>query len=281
VKIKLALDGAKERLASRSDIETPALESEVLLRHILGIDRVQLYLDLEKDLQPNDEVKFKQLVERRLLGEPLAYIIRRREFFGLDFYVDERVLIPRPESEHLVEEALKLAKERPFLTVADIGTGSGAIAISLAMHLLQVKVFATDISSSALEVARLNSQRHGVQDRIVLLQGDLLDPLTEPVDIIIANLPYVRDADMAETASPGYEPSLALRAGERGLDQITRFSLKVKYKLRPGGCLLLEIGMGQSRDVRALLHGLFPSTEIEVIPDLGGIDRVVKMLFND
>lgn len=280
MKIRLALKRANDRLAGHRDIEIPELESEVLLRHILKMDRVQLFLHLEKELDSGDEAKFQKLIERRLQGEPLAYIIHHREFFGLDFYVDERVLIPRPESELLVEEAIKFAQQVGASTIADIGTGSGSIAVSLAIHLPKVKIFATDISQAALDVARINSEKHAVLDNIILLPGDLLEPLPTQVDIIVANLPYVTDAEVTAMASAKYEPSLALRGGEYGLEQITRISFQIKEKLRPGGCILLEIGQGQSQNVRDLFRQLFSSEVIEVIPDLSGIDRVIRIVFS-
>jgi release factor glutamine methyltransferase len=275
VKTKQALNRARDRLAGHGDSENATLESEVLLRHILQIDRVQLYLDLEKELDPDREAEFQQIVERRLQGEPLAYIIRHREFFGLDFYVDERVLIPRPESEHLVEEAINCTKGQGVLTIADIGTGSGAIAISLAVHLPQVRIFATDISSAALEVACVNAQKHAVQDRVTLLQGDLLGPLPEPVNIIVANLPYIKNTDIDIMPSAGYEPVSALKGGTEGLDQIFRLVRQIKGKLQSGGCFLLEIGMGQSQATTDFVRKLYPSSSIEVIRDLAWIDRVV------
>ena len=186
--LKQALSQARAILTA-SNIEDTSLESELLLRHTLQINRVQLYLDLSRELSPKQEATFWHLVERRQNGEPTAYITGHREFYGHDFYVDSRVLIPRPESELLVEKALQLAQSHPIFTMADIGTGCGAIAISLALNLPQTKIYATDISASALEVALLNCRKHGVVDRICLLQGDMLEPISEPVDLIIANLP--------------------------------------------------------------------------------------------
>ena len=271
--LKQALGRAREILVA-NNIEEAPLESELLLRHALKISRVQLYLDLNHELSPEQEETFWHLIERRLSHEPTAYIIGHREFYGLDFYVDPSVLIPRPESELLVEKALKLAQNHTISTIAEVGTGCGAIAISLALNLPQAKIYATDISASALEVALFNCQKHGVVDRICLLAGDMLDLLPEPVDLIVANLPYVKES---EINAAGFEPLVALNGGSDGLKKMRQLCQQVGDKLRPEGCLLLEIGQGQERAVTTLLRSLFPSAEIEVAPDLSGIDRVISL----
>jgi release factor glutamine methyltransferase len=268
-----ALNRARGTLA-QGNIEDAPLEGELLLRHVLGISRTQLYLDLDHKLSPSHEEALSQLIKRRLSGEPAAYITAHSEFYGLDFYVDPRVLIPRPESELLVERTISLAKNHPLSTIAEVGTGSGAIAISLALELPGAKIYATDISAPALEVARVNCQRHGVMDRVCLLHGDMLDPLPEAVDLIIANLPYVRNSELSGLR---FEPRLALDGGSDGMGKIRRLCRQAGGKLRPGGCLLLEIGEGQGKDVTTLLNALFPQAEIEVIPDLSGIERVVSL----
>jgi len=274
VTLKQALTRAREILAA-NNIEDAPLECELLLRHSLKISRVQLYLDLDHELSPKQEETFWGLIERRLNGEPSAYITGHREFYGLDFYVDPHVLIPRPETELLVEKALYLAQNDHVSTIAEIGTGCGAIAISLALKLPEAKIYATDISAPALKVALFNCQKHKVVDRICLLHGDMLDPLPEPVDLIITNLPYVRELELPNPAN--FEPLLALDGGSDGLEKIRQLCRQVKDKLRPKGCLLLEIGQGQKRAVTTFLRSLFPSSKIEVAPDLSGIDRVVSL----
>ncbi|MFQ5997089.1 MAG: peptide chain release factor N(5)-glutamine methyltransferase [Dehalococcoidales bacterium] len=274
--LKQALSQARQILAANS-IEDASIESELLLRHTLKINRVQLYLDLNRELTPEEEATFWHLVERRQNGEPTAYITGHREFYGLDFSVDSRVLIPRPESELLVEKALQLAHNRHIAAVADIGTGCGAIAISLALNLPQAKIYATDISASALEVAQINCGKHGVANRICLLHGDMLDPIPEPVDLIIANLPYVRELEVAQTGLANFEPPLALNGGLDGLEKIRQLCHQANMKLRPQGCLLLEIGQGQGKAVITLLRRLFPSASVAVTPDLRGIERVVSL----
>lgn len=271
--LKQALSHAREFLTA-SNVDYASLESELLLRHTLGISQVQLYQDLTRELNPEQERAFWELVERRAKGEPSAYIMGHREFFGLDFHVNPDVLIPRPESELLVEKALSLAQSRAITTIAEIGTGCGAIAITVALNLPQATIYATDISAPALKVARINCQKHGVTNRVHLLQGDLLDPMPEPVDLIIANLPYVKGGELPQ---PNFEPRLALDGGPDGLEKLNKLCHQVNDKLRPDGCLLLEIGQGQGRAVTTLLHSLFPSAKIEITSDLSGIERVVSM----
>jgi release factor glutamine methyltransferase len=268
-----ALSRARGILAEKN-IEDAPLEGELLLRHVLGISRTQLYLDLDRRLSLNHEEALRKILKRRLSGEPAAYITGHAEFYGLDFHVDPRVLIPRPESELLVERTISLVPNHPISTIAEVGTGSGAIAISLALELPQTKIYATDISAAALEVARLNCRRHGVIDRVCLLKGDMLDPLPEAVDLIIANLPYVKKSELSGVR---FEPRLALDGGGDGMGKIRRLCRQLSGKLRPGGCLLLEIGEGQGVAVTTLLNNLFPGAKIEVVPDLSGIERVVSL----
>jgi release factor glutamine methyltransferase len=268
-----ALSRARSTLA-QGNIEDAPLEGELLLRHVLGISRTQLYLDLDRKLSPNHEEALGQLVKRRLSGEPAAYITNHCEFYGLDFHVDSRVLIPRPESELLVEKTISLAQNKPLSTIAEVGTGSGAVAISLALELPQSKIYATDISAPALEVARINCRRHGVIDRVCLLHGDMLDSLPEAVDLIIANLPYVRKSELSGLR---FEPRLALDGGSDGMGKIRRLCRQAGDKLRPDGSLFLEIGEGQGKEVTALLNRLFPGAGVEVVPDLSGIGRVVSL----
>ena len=265
------------KMLTASNIEDAPLEAELLLRDALKISRVQLYSELDRELTPQQKEAFWGRIRRRLNHEPSAYILGHREFYGLDFYVDQNVLIPRPESELLVEKALELAHNNTLSTIAEIGTGCGAIAVSLALNLPQTRIYATDISTSALKVARSNCQRYGVADRVCLLAGDMLDPLPQPVELIIANLPYVRESQVSETEELDFEPRLALDGGSDGLEKIRRLCLQVIEKLRPGGYLLLEIGEGQGRAVTTFLCQLFPSAKVEVTPDLGGIDRVVSL----
>ncbi len=269
--LRQSLGHAREVLAA-GGIEQASLEGELLLRQSTGLDRVQLYLEPGRQLSPEQKKTLRQLIKRRLGGEPTAYIAGHREFYGLDFLVDPSVLIPRPESELLLEIAISLAKDRRPPVIADIGTGCGAIAISLALALPRAKIYATDVSAPALRVALANCRRHGVAGRVRLLCGDMLEPLLGPVDLIVANLPYVKES---EVASGGFEPLLALNGGRDGLKKIRQLCHQAGDKLRPEGYLLLEIGQGQQQAVAALLGRLYPGARIEVSPDLGGIDRVI------
>jgi len=294
VNLKQALNLAREHLSTLADVDYPGFEAEVLLRYAIGLDRAQLHLSLDRQLNPDEYAKFFEWVKRRLNGEPTAYILQHREFYGLDFYVDQRVLIPRPESELLVEEALKFIKTHQVTSIADIGTGSGALVVSLAVSLfssslrapqppeavsINLQLFATDISPDALEVAKLNARKHTVETLITCLQGDLLDALPQPVDVIIANLPYVTTIDTSAMPSAKYEPVGALDGGADGLDQIRRLANQIKGKLNPGGLVLLEIGMGQGQTVSNYIRGILPEAKIEAIPDLSGIERVVKVSY--
>jgi release factor glutamine methyltransferase len=257
-------------------IEEAPLESEILLRHVLKIDRLKLYLSTETELSRAQEDTFRELITRRRKGEPAAYITGNREFYGLDFYVDSRVLIPRPETELLVTMALEYARENRVEKIADIGTGCGNIAICLAMNLPHTRIYATDISSEALKVARMNCGKYGVSN-VQLLHGNLLEPIPEAVDIIVSNMPYVKQSELCNVNTSGCEPAMALDGGKDGLEVITRLCEKVDDRLHPGGCLLLEIGIGQKEAVASLLQRLFPSATIEVTRDLGGIERVVEV----
>lgn len=279
--IKEALHRVSKTLAS-GGVEDTHLEAELLLMNLLGIDRTRLYLRLEEELSPHDAEALGQLLERRLRHEPIAYILGHREFFGHDFHVAPGVLIPRAESELLVEKALALVKSestRQDPVIADIGTGCGAIAVSLALLLPQARIYATDISRRALDIAEVNRDRHGVQDRVHLLQGDLLDPLPEPVDIIIANLPYVRDEELGQLSAEirMFEPLSALAGGEDGLDKVRQLLSKAGEKLRPNGFIILEIGVGQGEVATSVAKSLFPRAVVELARDLSGIDRVISI----
>jgi release factor glutamine methyltransferase len=272
-----------EQALSKSVLDSPRLDAEILLTHALGITRAQLHAHPQSRLSPAELTSYRQLIERRTLHEPVAYIVGHKEFYGLDLFVDDRVLIPRPETELLVEKAIEMSKQRPVdikqLLVADIGTGSGAIAVSLAMHLPQAVVYATDASPEALEVAASNCRRHRVEDRVHPLQGHLLEPLPEPVDLIAANLPYVSEVELAQLPPEMnlYEPREALNGGPDGLDHIRHLLAQAKGHLKPGGVVLLEIGATQGEAVVALTKRHFPAARVEIMQDYAGLDRVVMV----
>ncbi len=270
MKIKDVLGAVRGRLDS-AGIEEAGLEAELLLRHALCLGSVGLFLEHDEELGPSQVKLISLLVDRRVSGEPVAYITGKREFYGIEFHVNPHVLIPRPETEHLVEKALEIVSLIKYPVVADIGTGSGAIAVSLAAEVPDARVFAVDISDPAIDTARLNARRQGVESSITFLYGDLAEPLPGPVDVLIANLPYVNSADCV--ASP--EPQLALDGGIGGLDAIERLCNSLEGKLRLGGWVLLEIGQGQAETVQRLLREALPDARVGTIKDLAGIDRVV------
>jgi release factor glutamine methyltransferase len=260
------------------------IEAELLLMHSLGIARAELYARLGEPLLPAQSEWFDGLVDRRLRREPASYVLRECHFYGIDLYVDPRVLIPRPETELLVGAALAFVEQHcpqgQGCRAADIGTGSGAVAIALALRLPGATIYATDLSPEALEVARINCGRHGVEGRVHLLEGDMLGPLPEAVDLMVANLPYVRDSDL-----PGlmpeireHEPMTALVAGEDGLEKIERLLTQAGGKLLPRGAIMLEIGMGQGQAVLQAAGRQFPGAVMDLIPDLAGIDRILRVL---
>jgi release factor glutamine methyltransferase len=267
----------------RVGIADTSVEAELLLGYVLGMSKAQLYTEPERNLTRTETKHLWRLVRRRLNREPTAYILQRCEFFGIDFYVDYDAFIPRPETEVLVEEAIKiahhLAQRKEQMELADIGTGCGAIAISLALALPQAKIYATDISASALRVAEINCCRHGVNGQVELLQGNLLEPLPQPVDMMVANLPYVKDCAFKDLNPEiiNFEPMIALTGGKDGLDKIHQMLEQMPGKLDSGGSFLLEIGQGQGEAVASLVSSYFPRASINLIPDLGGIDRVVKV----
>jgi release factor glutamine methyltransferase len=276
VKLKQALSRAR-LILSGSDIEDAEIEGEVLLRHVMGIDRARLLASLDADMSPEQRQVFMKLVARRTKGEPTAYITGHREFYGLDFKVSPDVLIPRPETELLVEKAIGLCRENGYFKIADVGTGCGAIAISLAVNVPSAIIYAMDISAEALKLAGQNCKKHGAADRVKLLKGDLLEPLPESVDLVIANLPYVRQRDIPGKGPLSYEPASALNGGEEGLDKIRRLCRGAGSKLNGNGSLLLEIGQGQGEEVKAILHKYYPLATIEVEKDLAGIERMATL----
>ena len=260
-------------------IDDASLEAELLLRQVVSMNRAQLYAGFKERLLPYQQAQFWRLVERRLSNEPTAYILRCCSFFDLGLYIDSRAFIPRPESELLVEEALKSIHWRSSCLVADVGTGSCAIAIAIALHSRAARVYAIDISADALEVAGINCQKYGLENRICLLQGDLLQPLPESVDLIVANLPYIKDGDLGKLSPEirEFEPEIALAGGVGGLDKIDRLLAQSRERLLPQGSMLVEIGEGEGKAAVILASDYFPAARIELLPDLSGIDRVMRV----
>ncbi len=278
--IAAALQRATHALRDSGCAE-PCLDAELLLAHVLRSDRRHLYAHSDARLAPAQQAAFDALVRRRAAREPLAYIIGQREFYGRDYYVDRRVLIPRPETEQLVELALAHMRSLPAdpCYVADVGTGSGIIAITIALEWPRAIVYGLDLSADALAVAAINSARLGAEERVALRCGDLLAPLEQRVHCIVANLPYVATTEWAEL-SPEircYEPEMALAAGPDGLDLIRRLLSQASDYLLPGGVILLEIGARQGPAARRLAEDTFPRANVRLHPDFSGLDRVLAV----
>jgi release factor glutamine methyltransferase len=254
------------------------LDSEVLLAEVLGCTRMDLYLQFERPLHVAEVDRFRELCRRRAGGEPIAYIVGRKEFMGLDFEVGPAVLIPRPETELLVEAALRriAALDGGAARILDVGTGSGAIAVAVLANAPGALGVATDVSPSALEVARRNATRHGVGERLEFMQTDLVDGVDGTFDLVLANLPYIDpewpDAVTDEVARS--EPAEALFAGSEGLDHFRRLLPRLPELLRVPGSALLEFDPRQSGPLRDLLDG---QVAVSVLQDLSGRDRVLVL----
>jgi release factor glutamine methyltransferase len=278
-----ALRCATKHLAALQVLETanPRLEAELLLQHALGFNRTQLYQHLRDEMPPDKEAAYHDLVWRRLCGEPTPYIIARTDFYDIELAVTAVAAIPRPETELLVEKVSALAGKRlqdtPSLTIVDVGTGCGAIALALATHLPSAEIIATDISPAALALAQGNAERLGLAPQVRFLCGDLLEPLEQPVDIVVANLPYVRSAEWGSLPVEirCYEPREALDGGPDGLRVIERLLRQAPPLLRSGAALLLETGYDQGPPIVALASEVFPEAAIEVKKDLASVDRLV------
>lgn len=261
------------------ELGTPRLDAEVLIAHVLGVDRVGLYMDLDRPWSQEELAIVKALLVRRRRREPVAYLIGQREFYQRDFAVTPAVLIPRPDTETLVERALALLPRDEPKAVLDLCTGSGAIAVTLAAERPLARVLATDISAEALEVAAHNVSRHGVQGRVELRRGDLFEAVPEGAryDVIVANPPYICDAELAGLAPElQHEPKVALTSGAQGLDVLTRLCDRVAAFLAPAGAVLFEVGAGQAADVVRLMAANPRLTAATTHPDLGGVERVVE-----
>ena len=275
--LRSAWTRARSRLEHAS-IDDASLESEMILRHALRIDRAAFFAALEDTADDDALERAVSLVERRERGEPLAYILGRREFYGLDLLVTPAVLIPRQETELIVDAILELAAGRPALTIADMGTGSGAIAVAAAVNLPACRVYATDVSEAALRVAGTNRRMHGVKGRVELMHGDLLDPLDVRVDVIASNPPYVMTGEIEGLGREiGREPVQALDGGCDGLDIVRRLFDQAPAALNPGGAMLVEIDPRQLRAVTSLAAAAFPNGRVSHRLDLAGRPRVVTV----
>ncbi len=260
-------------------VASPRLDAEVLLSHVLGKDRMYLYVNFDQPLEAGELAVFREAVKKRAMRVPVAYITGRREFFGLPFAVTPAVLIPRPDTEVLVETALRRLQEADSPLVLDIGTGSGAIIVSLLRKLPTARGMATDISAEALAVAADNAANLGVADRLELCRGDLLTPVAGlAFDAIVSNPPYISARDMAALEPElGYEPRGALAGGADGLDFYRRLAGGAAAHLKPGGFLAVEVGAGQARQVAALATEATGLAAAEIVKDYAGVERVVVL----
>jgi release factor glutamine methyltransferase len=255
-----------------------ALDAEVLARHVLGWDRATLLAHAREPEPPEFPRRFEALLARRLDREPVAQIVGVREFWERDFEVTRDVLIPRPETEIIIEEALRFARERTCRHALDVGTGSGCLAVTIACELPDVRVTATDVSAAALAVARRNAQRHAVTERVTFLRSDVLEGVEGAADLIVSNPPYVpeREAAHMQPEVVRYEPHQALFGGLTGLDVIQRLFVEAPRRLAPDGLLVVEFGFGQGESVSELARETGWRVE-RIRNDLQGIPRTIVL----
>lgn len=275
-------------------VPDPYVEAEFLLAHVLGCQRKEILIHPERGLAHDELERFRGFIERRAGREPVQYITGEVEFRGLMFKVNRAVLIPRPETELLVEEAINSIKKRDAMgmgkdvTVLDLCTGSGCIAISIAKELPYCRVYAVDISEGAIEIARENAERYGVEERVIFLAGDLFEAI-EPlgldgeIDLVISNPPYVSKKEMKGLPPEikEYEPLQALDGGKDGLDFYRRIVDETPFYLSDDRLLIMEIGYGQAESIKELLKREGDFTEIEIKKDLAGIERIIKAIYHN
>lgn len=274
--IQDALHAARQRLEPASD--SAALDAQVLLGEVLGKDRAYLLAHGEELLSGEELARFSTLVERCASGEPLPYVLGRRAFYDRELLVTPAVLIPRPETELLLEAALAVVREQPQAVAVDVGTGSGALAVTLAALCPTAQVCATDISPEALAVARRNAQQHNAN--VTFYQGDLLVPLIArglQADLVMANLPYIPTGDLPALAVSHHEPRLALDGGPDGLDVIRRLLKQIPAVCRAGALILLEIGADQGEAVIRLAGAVLNPRRVDTLKDYAGLDRIIRI----
>ncbi|HEX7587466.1 MAG TPA: peptide chain release factor N(5)-glutamine methyltransferase [Anaerolineae bacterium] len=279
--IELALLDGTRALGRTMEYHEARLQAELLLAYALETTRARLLAQLDEPIMPEIAARYAANVARRAQHEPLAYILGRQEFCGLEFLVDRRVLIPRHETETLVELALQAARDVVNLLpiVFDIGTGSGAMALVLAHRLPQARIFATDISYDALSVAQLNAARLHLEDRVKFHQGDLIEPIPEPFDLLVSNLPYIPTGryDRLPREVRAFEPRLALDGGEDGFVLVRRLLTQINTRAVRGAITLLEISEEQGKSAIELTHQVLPNAVVILHQDLEGLDRVLEI----
>lgn len=283
--IQEVLVNATRVLGATMPFREARLQAEILLAHALGISRAGVLARLNEKVAPDIAAQYAASVARRAQHEPLAYILGHQEFYGLDFLVDRRVLIPRHETELLVLLALERIRYVPHVSpiIVDVGTGSGAIALALAHHLSQAQIFATEISPDALAVAEMNALRLNMQARVKILPGDLLTRVEEPFDILVANLPYIPSARYKTLPREirDYEPRIALDGGDDGLAVMRRMLAQMQACAKRGAVAFLEISEEQGEGAVELVKHQSPRAPARLYQDLEGLDRVIEIQFQD
>ncbi len=264
-----------------ADIPDARLEAEVMVMNVMRMPRQDLFAHQEDEATTQQEQDIEGILDRRRTREPLAYIMGYREFYGINLLVNADVLVPRPETETMVEHALFMSlmgMESAQLVIADVGTGTGAIAINLAIHLPGARIYAVDVSDPVLNVANYNIRSHNVADRVTLCQGDLLEPVPEPVDLVVANLPYI-PTDRIDTLQPEvqWEPRDALDGGADGLDLVRRLMEQAATRLKDQGVILLELDPEQMPAAMEIARRHFPDANVTVEQDLARQDRILVL----
>jgi release factor glutamine methyltransferase len=288
VQLKAALTSAADRL-SAEHVPSPRMNAELLMMFTLDCDRAYLYAHADRELAAGEQKRYDAALNERARGVPAQYITGHQEFWGMDLMVSPAVLIPRPETEHVIEAVLSLTQEDKVhgqertphavsvhsIRIADIGAGSGSIALALAKELPEAEIHATDISEAALEIARANAARHGLEDRVKFHQTNLLEGLPSDFDFIVSNPPYVgeSEADQVQLEVRKFEPRHAVFAGPTGTEVISHLLPQAWEKLRPGGWLVMEISGTIVEETKSLLQGW---GQVRILPDLQGIARVVQ-----
>lgn len=284
MKLKEVLDKTTQFFKDKK-VDSPRLDAELLLAHGLGLQRIQLYLKFDQPLSEDELAKLRELVRRRVQGEPVAYILESKEFFGYSFKVNSAVLIPRPETEHIVEAALEWIKQNPQenYNIVDLGTGSGCIGLTLLKKLPNSRLIAIDISEDALRVARENAVALEVAERVQFIQADAsaLEMQPPSIDILVSNPPYIssEDQDVEENVKK-FEPETALFAKEQGLRFLYEWSAKYAPQLNEKAIVLMEMGMTQGSQMQKHFEELKVFSKVDIIKDLASLDRVIRGVKN-
>jgi len=277
--IKDALSYGTKMLSEIDSIDVPLLECEILLAHILNLDRIKLYLDRDRILKESEKEAFLSVLKRRIEHEPVSYITNQKEFMSLSFYVEKGVLIPRPETETLVELMIDELKNMKDISILDICTGSGSIAVSLAYYLKDSELTAIDKYDVCIKTAKINAEKYNLTDRINLIKADILNDniLDKKYDCIVSNPPYIKNETLSSLPDDvkNYEPEYALDGGDDGLIFYRKITSIAESNLKEDGLLFFEIGFDQGKDVCDILNKSGKFKNIKIIKDLAGLDRIV------